>query len=325
MTIEVTPSRWPKYGTPEPLRVCPAWSSNARSSARVNRSPALGWSPRRWRDANPPAPRQAPHQAVASSSWRGNSDGRPEAAVDRATQSPESPIGIETTRAAVILAGSGQFALGVPGTLLGLRVLPLGAGPLLGRSRLLLLGVRLARCRAVANVARLNAALLLAARSRSEGRRDERQDHGARDDGDDDNRAHLSLLLGSTAFRAVSGYPAPRGQTGGERPPRCQLTLADQPVRGEGRRLLSPQMQVQSGGEAAARSVRDQNLLDRVGKTVVANVDDHGVDPDILVGGVELHRHLGAEGLERLLTPDADDARAGTCHPDVGDEGGAAR
>src|SRR5215204_5445887 len=239
MTIEVTPSRWPKYGTPEPLRVCPAWSSNARSSARVNRSPSAGWSPRRWRDANPPAPRQAPHQAVASSSWRGNSDGRPEAAVDRATQPPESPIGIETTRAAVILAGSGQFALGVPGTLLGLRVLPLGAGPLLGRSRLLLLGVRLARCRAVANVARLNAALLLAARSRSEGRRDERQDHGARDDGDDDNRAHLSLLLGSTAFRAVSGYPAPREQTGGERPPRCQLTLADQPVGAAGTRICS--------------------------------------------------------------------------------------
>src|SRR5918995_6133907 len=70
---------------------------------------------------------------------------------------------------------------------------------------------------------------------------------------------------------------------------------------GERRRLLSPQMQVQSAGEAAARSVRDQNLLDRVGKTVVANVDDHSVDPDILVGGVERHRHLGAEGLERLL------------------------
>src|SRR5215218_11121654 len=107
----------------------------------------------------------------------------------------------------MILPGPGQLALGVLPALLALSALAL-----LGRRGPLLLRVGLARCRAVAELPCLAAALLVPARSRHQGRDDQRQDHGAGDYGDDCDGAHLSLLLGVGGLPCRTRLPGTRGR-----------------------------------------------------------------------------------------------------------------
>ncbi len=70
---------------------------------------------------------------------------------------------------------------------------------------------------------------------------------------------------------------------------------------------------------------RLEDLLDRPGQPVVADVDDHRVDPQVVLGGGEAHGHLRAKALERLLPADSEDARARAGHADVADVGGPVR
>ena len=55
-----------------------------------------------------------------------------------------------------------------------------------------------------------------------------------------------------------------------------------------------------------------------------AQRDDDGVEPGVVLGGLEADAHVGAQRLDRLLLAHADDAAARAGHADVGDVGGAA-
>ena len=68
----------------------------------------------------------------------------------------------------------------------------------------------------------------------------------------------------------------------------------------------------------------EQQLLDRVRAQRLAGADEHATEPRIVLGGLELHRHLGDHRLERLLALDADDAAARAGHADIGDVRGPA-
>jgi hypothetical protein len=62
---------------------------------------------------------------------------------------------------------------------------------------------------------------------------------------------------------------------------------------------------------------RLEDLLDRSSEPVAADVDGDGVHPDVALGAVEPHRHLGEKRLQHLVAPRAQNALARPRHADI--------
>ena len=130
-------------------------------------------------------------------------------------------------------------------------------------------------------------------------------------------REHLARRSSSTWRRQFSGFTGPAARAARRLYFQQWLYGTEKPtMTPDDFSAPEPEPAVQSGAGSSTCSIER-------GEAVGADLDHDGVHPDVVLGGREADRHLGAEALQRLLPADPEHARPRAGHADVGDERGA--